>query len=59
MRALAARQLLDEIGIDKLQVEVRLKHTPDGNPIDGRTLHRYFRDTIRLHQAAHVTQLKC
>ena len=57
--ALAARQLLDEVGIDKLQMEMRLKHTPDRNPIDCRTLHCHLTHAMRLHHTAHVKQLMC
>ncbi len=57
--ALAARQLLDEIGIDKLQMEMRLKHSPDGNPIDCRALHRHLTYAMRLHHTTHITQLVC
>ena len=56
--ALAAGKLLDEVRIDKLQVEVGLQHAPDGYPIHGRALHRHLGHAMRLHQTTHVTQLK-
>ena len=56
--ALAARKLLDEIGVHQLQAEMRLKHTPDGNPVHCRALHRHLRHTVGLHHTTHLLQLK-
>ena len=57
--ALATWQLLDEVGIHKLQLEVRLKNTPDGNPVHRSTLHRHLRHATNKHVVTHVTQLMC
>ena len=57
--ALTARQLLDEIGIDKLQTEVRFKHTPYWNPIRGCALHCHLSNFPPSHLTAHVFQLAC
>ncbi len=54
---LAPRQLPDEVGVDQLQAEVRLKHPPDGDPVHRGTLHRHLHHAVGLHQTAHVLQL--
>lgn len=46
-------QLLDEIGIDELQIEVVRKGAPDGYPIDARTLHPDFLDVLFFLQITH------
>ena len=52
-------QLLDEIGIDKLQFEMRFKDSPDGNPVDTCALHPNLLNVMLEHQITHFCQLEC
>ena len=56
---LVARQLLDEIGIDKLQLEMGFKDSPDGNPVDTCALHTNLLNVMFEHQITHFCQLEC
>ena len=51
--ALVAGKLPDEVGVDELQPEVRLKHTPYRNPIDTRAFHAGLLYVMCEHQITH------
>ena len=55
--ALAVGKLPDEIGIYKLQTEVRLENAPEGNPVHTGALHRHLGNAVFLHVTVHTVKL--
>ena len=45
------------MGIDQPKPEVTLQHTPDGHPIDARTLHGYLTYPVRNRQITQGIQV--
>jgi len=56
---LAPGQLLDEVGIDKLEIHGLAKLVPHGHPIDGGALHGGLRHATFYHVIAHPAQFRC